>query len=251
MPSRRGMDAVPPRVKAELSQGIRETRVLVECFTIDFAVLLRHAVPGVSADAVARMEHSKDLAFTRRMRLAAELAIETLAETERMTLARHPSDTVRGWACYMAGLLDGWSLERRVRAVRALADDSHFGVREWAWLGIRDAIVAEPIETVALLRPWTEEASENLRRFATEATRPRGVWAKHICLFKEKPELGMPLLEPLRADASRYVQDSVANWLNDAAKTQGDWVRKICDRWRTESPQPTTERICRRAMRNL
>jgi 3-methyladenine DNA glycosylase AlkC len=55
----------------------------------------------------------------------------------------------------------------------------------------------------------------------------------------------------LKADPSRYVQNSVANWLNDAAKTQPDWVRELSARWCAESPVEATRYIARRAMRSL
>jgi 3-methyladenine DNA glycosylase AlkC len=62
-----------------------------------------------------------------------------------------------------------------------------------------------------LLQPWVHDADENIRRFACELTRPKGVWCAPIRALQAQPERALHLLEPLRADTSRYVQNSVAN----------------------------------------
>jgi 3-methyladenine DNA glycosylase AlkC len=69
--------------------------------------------------------------------------------------------------------------------------------------------------------------------------------------LKHEPQRALPLLEPLRADRSKYVRDSVANWLNDAAKTQPAWVRDVAARWEKESPFPETASLLSRALRSL
>ncbi len=91
----------------------------------------------------------------------------------------------------------------------------------------------------------------NIRRCATEATRPRGVWSAHIEALKQSPELGLGILEPVRSDPSRYVQRSVANWLNDASKSRPDWVREVCQRWTEESPTTETAWTVNHALRTL
>ena len=84
-----------------------------------------------------------------------------------------------------------------------------------------------------------------------EGTRPRGVWTSHIESLKRDPSLGLVLLEPVRSDASPYVRNAVANWLNDASKSRPDWVQQVCQRWTAESPTRETAWVVQRSLRTL
>jgi 3-methyladenine DNA glycosylase AlkC len=255
MPIRKGSvtrAGIPADVLARLNAGTLETATLAEGLAIDFAQLLRAAVPELPDDRLAIVQGAADLGVTRRMETAGAILLEHVGLDGLGRIIAHPSDTVRGWACFAIGLAPKLKLKRRLELVRPLADDPHFGVREWAWLPMRQHFRMNVSHAVAALVPWTAEASPFLRRFAVESTRPRGVWSAHLEQMKQNPALGLPLLEPLKADPEKYVQDSVANWLNDAAKGQPAWVREVVTRWRKEANNhPATERICARATRSL
>jgi 3-methyladenine DNA glycosylase AlkC len=243
---------IPPEILAALNEGRLETRTLAESLAIDFVVLLRAVSDVFEPQHLAPLQDEKASGITKRMRLAAAIARQTLGEEEAVTtFADHASDTARGIAAHIVADASELDFAERFVRIRHFADDGHFGVREWAWLALRPHIVAAPTEALQILQPWTREASANLRRFAVEATRPRGVWSSHIQAFKDDPALGLPLLEPLSEDASPYVQDSVANWLNDAAKTRPQWVRSLCDAWAKRTASPNTARIVKRARRSL
>jgi 3-methyladenine DNA glycosylase AlkC len=241
---------IPADVLADLNAGTRQSANLAEGLAVDFVDLMGVAIPDVPPDDHARLTVGSP-SITQRMRIAGELLLEHVGLSGLDAVMAHKSDTVRGWAAYVIGLSPNLSLAERLVLIRPLADDPHFGVREWAWMPLRPHIAADVGRAIRLLEPWVHEESAFLRRFAVEATRPRGVWTEHIVELKENPKLGLPLLKPLRADPTRYVQDSVSNWLNDAAKSKPDWVRNLADGWADGCDDRNTLRICRRAVRSV
>lgn len=244
--AQRREDIAPERLAA-LNAGTAEAKTLVEMLAIDHAALLRAVRPDLVAKPLSVVAGE---GITRRMAAKGVFLLREIGLSALPALAAHPSDTVRGWAAYMIGAAS-LDLPARFDALRPLADDSNSGVREWAWLALRSAILAQTEEAIRLLTPWTADPSANLRRFASEATRPRGVWSAHLPLLRRDPARGEAILEPLRADPARYVQDSVANWINDAAKDRPDWAKALCARWRRESPSLATARICKRGLRTI
>ena len=240
----------PARLEV-LNRGCAETGHLSECLAVDFAALLRAVLPDIARTEAAAVEAMRSQGISRRMIQMGETLARCLGGNDLAALQSHKSDTVRGWACFALAARNADDLDAVLETLRSLADDPHFGVREWAWLAARPMIARDIAAAVKRLALWTADPSERIRRFASEASRPRGVWCAHIRALKNEPELGLPILEPLCADPGRYVQDSVGNWLNDAAKTRPDWVRSLCARWMADPGRPETARIVKRATRSL
>lgn len=241
---------ISPARRADLDKGRVESATLTEALAVNFAALLGSACPEIGPEARAALHRAAGEGVTRRMALAGALLAEQYGSEALFRLGAHRSDTVRGWVCYALAQREA-RVEPLLAMLRPFADDAHFGVREWAWLAARPAIAADLEGAIAVLTAWTEDPSHRIRRYASEATRPRGVWCPHLPALKRDPRRGLPLLEPLRADPHRYVQDSVGNWLNDAGKDAAEFVRSLAARWQTASPGPATRYILRRGMRSL
>jgi 3-methyladenine DNA glycosylase AlkC len=239
--------AVTVAHRLALEQGMSSTRTLSELLTIDLQRLLETVAPqaayGAPIDAT--------LGITVRMQHAASALYQSYGDDVFARFGTHESDTIRGMLAYCVPLRQGLSNAQLLDAIQPFANDTHFGVREWAWLATRPTLARDLTSAIALLSAWTQDGSANIRRFASEVLRPRGVWCTHITVLKSNPAIALGILQPLQADPSRYVQDSVANWLNDAAKTCPDWVKSLCAQWQARSSSAATAYICKRAIRTL
>jgi len=235
----------------DLSLGKTTTRHLAEILSVDFAVLVHTLIPDEPVTAADIAANGKGI--LHKMRHFGEKLLAVGGEALVLTLSTHPSDSVRGMSVFgLARYHANSPLETVLDMVRPFATDAHFGVREWGWLAIRPKLATTLQESIAALSAWTSENDVNLRRFAVESLRPRGVWCAHITELRKTPELGLPLLEPMRTEPEKYAQDSVANWLNDASKDRPEWVRQVCQRWEGEAGDtPHTRRIIRRALRSI
>lgn len=165
-------------------------------------------------------------------------------------LSNHISDVPRCWAAHWLGIKET-KIHKNLEVILPFAADSHFGVREVAIFASKNTIIDNLDIAIDILSKWIFSKEENIRRFAVETTRPIGVWTKKIDKLKESPEKAITILEPLKSDDSKYVRDSVGNWLNDASKTRPDWVIKLCNKWREQSPTKETEYIIKKALRTI
>ncbi|WP_019972685.1 hypothetical protein [Mycobacterium sp. 141] len=235
---------VDTRLRRHLEAG-GESRTHIEQMAIDFGLLARCVLPEDSAAHPSLKEGG----FIQRMRAGGRVAWDVYGERLFDIAPQWASDTCRGWAAF-AVPLSGRPIREQLTLAGVFAEDAHFAVREWAWLGVRPTVAADPRAAVAVLTNSARGASERGRRFASEVTRPRGVWSAHIPLLKEEPEIAFGLLDELVSDTSRYVTTSVGNWLNDAGRTRPEFVYESCARWAERHPT-TFPRVRRLALRNL
>jgi 3-methyladenine DNA glycosylase AlkC len=237
----RNIASIAPDVLLGLEAGTMSSANLTEGLAINMHRLMKVVAPKVPTAAI-----DSAAGIVQRMSQAGA-ALRSVPKLTK-ALADHPSDTVRGWVAFAIGQDESVQPMKRLEAMQLFAADTHFGVREWAWMAVRAIVVEEPRNALGLLLPWTANADANIRRFASEATRPRGVWAASIPLLRKEPQHARPLLDALKHDVDRYVEDSVANWLNDAAKDQPAWVRDLLMVWKNDG---VSDRLLTRAARSL
>lgn len=251
---------IPTDILASLNRGEIETANLAEWLAVDQRLLLENLLKENQRTEylnpiLNKIEQlKKQTVNTVNETIGTEL-LELINQNNDkeflQLLSNHTSDLVRCWATYLIGKNEALSITETLNKIQPFAADKHFGVREISWMSVRNKIASDLKKSIVILSKWTSHNDENIRRFSTEATRPRGVWCDHIIELKNNPELALPILEPLKSDTSKYVQDSVGNWLNDASKSNPVFVTELCKKWEKESDTKETKYIIKKALRTL
>jgi 3-methyladenine DNA glycosylase AlkC len=131
-------------------------------------------------------------------------------------------------------------------SMEALKYFTGFGSSEFA---IREFLRDDLQRTLEVMKTWSTDPSDAVRRLASEGSRPRLPWSFRLDAIVADPSLTAPILENLRADPSLYVRKSVANHLNDVTRSHPDWVLDRLATWPIDNPQ--TAWIARHGLRSL
>ncbi len=123
--------------------------------------------------------------------------------------------------------------------------------RMTAEFDVRIFIEKYPEKTLEILKKWALDENPHVRRLVSEGSRPLLPWGKRLNNIKEQPNLSIQLLELLKNDPSEYVRRSVANHLNDHAKSHPDLIVKTLNKWQTEHPGINMQRLIKHATRTL
>lgn len=260
-PARR-MAEIPKDVLFAINNGEVETLNLVEFLAINHQHIGQHVLREAGFKKIAEILQ-RTLSFPAKAGIMEKLrvAARTVGTAANQTgqkeavisfLSSHHSDIMKQYAAVLIGedtALDDTSAYLRIRPFAA---DANFGTRELAFFVVRHRLIANTETILNMLEPWTLDPDENIRRFASEGTRPRGVWVAHVPLLRRNPSLALPLLNNLSNDPSRYAQNSVANWLNDASKDHPEFTEEVCDDWLRLHPESKhTAYIVKRALRTV
>jgi 3-methyladenine DNA glycosylase AlkC len=132
-------------------------------------------------------------------------------------------------------------------SLQSLHHFTRFGSAEFA---IRPFIQRDLERTLQVMRTWTTDPNEHVRRLASEGSRPRLPWGLRLQALVQNPDPTAPILDALRDDPALYVRKSVANHLNDITKDHPHWVLDRLTAWNiTESPH--RQWIAKHACRTL
>jgi 3-methyladenine DNA glycosylase AlkC len=132
------------------------------------------------------------------------------------------------------------------RSMDALKYLTPFGSSEFA---VREFLRIDMERALAIMEVWAQDAHDAVRRLASEGSRPRLPWSFRLREIEADPSLAERILDNLRSDSSPYVRRSVANHLNDVAKTHPAWVLDRAERWGGDNPH--TQWIVRHGLRTL
>jgi 3-methyladenine DNA glycosylase AlkC len=256
----RSIKDIPASILQQLNNGEIPTANLVEWLAINQTTLLQNVLKQCMRtkyekpilDAIANLK--KQTVVTVCEAIGNGLQAQIIANKDEAffeIISNHTADMARCWACYYIGGNAKLNIKKMLEAIQPFASDVHFGVREMAWIAVRPTIAKNLEASIMIFSKWAIHKNENVRRFASESTRPRGVWCAHINELKTNPSIALPILELLKNDPAKYVQDSVGNWLNDASKTAPEFVKDICADWQKQSATKNTAYIIKKAMRSL
>ncbi|WP_210590652.1 DNA alkylation repair protein [Streptomyces sp. GESEQ-35] len=105
-------------------------------------------------------------------------------------------------------------------------------------------------QALKVIASWTCSDDVDVRRLASEGTRPYLPWAVRVPAILNMPESTLPLLNALYRDDSEYVRRSVANHLNDLSRHAPDLVVETATAWLAR-PDDHTPRLVRHGLRGL
>ena len=116
---------------------------------------------------------------------------------------------------------------------------------------MRPLIKKYPIKSLEMLKEWSQDEHERVRRLSSECLRIRLPWSKKLYTALDYFEDYFEILDHLKNNPDKYIQKSVANNLNDLYKEAPDRFEWILSKWKLENPSKECEWIMKHGSRNV
>lgn len=136
--------------------------------------------------------------------------------------------SIGGWLWPIARYVEHHGNEDFSTAVAFIRDLTCRHTGEFA---VRPLLAARPDAMLAVMAEWSHDPSVHVRRLASEGLRIRLPWAKKLTLALERFAAVRAILSTLKDDASRFVQKSVGNNLNDLYKEAPALAEALIAEW--------------------
>lgn len=140
-----------------------------------------------------------------------------------------------------------YGIDDPARALPALREMTKRFSAEFA---IRPFLDRHTDATLTALHAWARDPHPQVRRLASEGSRPRLPWGMRLQKFVRDPKPVLGILDLLKEDPELFVRRSVANNLNDIAKDHPDLVVATLKRWKNVR-NPGTQWLVKHALRTL
>jgi 3-methyladenine DNA glycosylase AlkC len=147
---------------------------------------------------------------------------------------------------FLPDYIETYGLDDFKTSVKAFEMITQFISCEFA---VRPFLLRYGQQMIDEMERWSRHKSAQVRRLASEGSRPRLPWAMAIPALKKDPASLLPILENLKQDASESVRRSVANNLNDIAKDHPDIMIQLAKQWSGQSKE--TDAIIKHGSRTL
>jgi 3-methyladenine DNA glycosylase AlkC len=167
--------------------------------------------------------------------------------------ARDGTTPFTGWLIWpVTSAVASRAVEERTEAAfdDAMALLADLTGRLTAEFAVRTLLRHDLDRAIGIATAWTRSDDADVRRLASEGTRPYLPWAVRVPQILARPGVTVPVLDALYRDESEYVRRSVANHLNDLSRDHPELVVTTAGRWLAE-PTATTPGLVRHALRTL
>lgn len=116
---------------------------------------------------------------------------------------------------------------------------------------MRPLIKKYPERSLTILKDWSQDDHERVRRLSSECLRIRLPWAKKMTVALDYFDDYVEILSNLKDDKDKYIQKSVANNLNDLYKEDPNKFYSIIHDWQKGQPSKECLWVIKHGSRNV